>query len=580
MNKYLQQLIEYFRTPALQNLDRKAILAVMFGSAAMNILLFAVPLYSLQVFDRVLTSRSAETLVLLTLIVLFALTASALLDGMRSRLLLRIGNAYSLTMGPKLLDAAITGSATNSAPNSQPLRDLNVVRNFVAGAQGLPSIFDTPMVLLFLAVVYMMHVGLGHAMLFGVLVLLVLTALTESLTGPDLRAANEAAIDAQRRIDAVVQNAEVVEAMGMRAAMREYWHSAQSASMAEASSASDKSQSFAAFARWIRLLLSLMMTGLGAWYVIHDQITIGAMVAANMLSARGLAPLETMIGAWKGLVGARLAVERMNRALEKFARQESETRLPDPRGELAVERLVYVPPGAEQPVLKGISFNLPAGSLLGLVGPSAAGKSTLAKLICGVWRPRSGTVRLDGADVFLWERSDFGRHCGYLPQDVELFSGSVRDNIARFRSQEEIEDAQVIDAARMAGVHDLILRLPKGYDTQIGPGGAALSAGQRQRVGLARALLGRPRLVVLDEPNSNLDTEGEQALVSAMREAKADGMTMIVISHRPSLLADADLIGVVVDGQLQQFGRREDVMQKIQPAAAPLRQVPVGGRHG
>lgn len=528
----------------------------------MSLLLFAMPLYSLQVYDRVLTSRSSETLVLLTLIVLVALTAIAALDAVRGRLLLRIGNSYSLRLGPRLLDVSIAQSARSSEPNGQAMRDMHTVRGFIASPQGAVSLFDAPLVPLFLIVVYLMHVGLGHAMLFGAILLLGLTLVTEALTGPHLRAAGESAIIAQRRIDGVMQNAEAVEAMGMRASMRDYWHSAQGQSMSQASLAGDRASAVAALAKWVRFLLTLLMTAAGAWFVIHDEITMGTMIAANILSARGLAPLETLISAWKSLVGARLAVERINLSLEKLSRAESSMQLPPPRGALSVERLVYAPPGADQHTLKGISLNVPAGSWLGLVGPSAAGKSTLIKLICGVWQPRTGTVRLDGADVYTWARADFGRYCGYLPQDVELFAGTIRDNIARFG---EATDAAVVAAATMAGAHEMILRLPKGYDTPLGPGGSSLSAGQRQRVGLARALLGEPKLVVLDEPNSNLDAEGEQALVQAVKRIRETGATIIMVSHRPSLLANADMLGVVVDGQLQHFGPRDEVLGKLQP---------------
>jgi PrtD family type I secretion system ABC transporter len=523
----------------------------------------------LQVYDRVMVSRSVETLMLLSVIVVLALTANAVLDAVRSRLLLRIGNAYSLKLGPRLLEAAIARSARESQPDGQVLRHLNSVRGFVASQQGLATLFDAPLVIFFLAAVYMMHIALGHAMLFGVVVLLGLTALTESLTGPPLRASSEASILAQRRIDDAMHNAEAIEAMGMRAAMRKYWFDVQRHAMGAASMASDRSSGVGALAKWVRMILSLLITGVGAWYVIHDDITIGTMVAANVLSARGLAPLETMIGAWKGLVGARVAVERINHMLEGNVRQEGTMQLPRPSGAVRLERVVYVPPGLEHATVKGISFELPAASWLGIVGPSGAGKSTLGKLLSGVWIPRSGAVRLDGADVGTWPRADFGRHCGYLPQDVELFAGTVRDNIARFQSAEDADDAAVVAAARMAGVHELVLKLPKGYESQIGSGGAALSAGQRQRIGLARALLGSPRLLILDEPNSNLDTDGEAALVDALRSARAGGATVIVISHRPSLLADANLVAVVVDGQLQHFGARDEVLAKIIPKARP-----------
>lgn len=569
MKSRWSNLLDFLRTPALADLDRGALLVVGFTSSAMNILLFAMPLYSLQVYDRVMVSRSVETLMLLSVIVVLALTANAVLDAVRSRLLLRIGNAYSLKLGPRLLEAAIARSARESQPDGQVLRHLNSVRGFVASQQGLATLFDAPLVILFLAAVYMMHIALGHAMLFGVVVLLGLTALTESLTGPPLRASSEASILAQRRIDDAMHNAEAIEAMGMRAAMRKYWFDVQRHAMGAASMASDRSSGVGALAKWVRMILSLLITGVGAWYVIHDDITIGTMVAANVLSARGLAPLETMIGAWKGLVGARVAVERINHMLEGNVRQEGTMQLPRPSGAVRLERVVYVPPGLEHATVKGISFELPAASWLGIVGPSGAGKSTLGKLLSGVWIPRSGAVRLDGADVGTWPRADFGRHCGYLPQDVELFAGTVRDNIARFQSAEDADDAAVVAAARMAGVHELVLKLPKGYESQIGSGGAALSAGQRQRIGLARALLGSPRLLILDEPNSNLDTDGEAALVDALRSARAGGATVIVISHRPSLLADANLVAVVVDGQLQHFGARDEVLAKIIPKARP-----------
>lgn len=546
-------------------------------SLAMSVLLFAMPLFSLQVYDRVLTSRSSDTLILLATIVVFALTSHAALDAVRARLLLRIGNAYAVRLGPRLFDVSIGQSAQLCRPNGHGLRSMQTIRNFVATQQGLATLYDAPLIPLFLCAVYMMHVGLGHAMLFGILVLFLLTALTEVVSGGRLRAAAESGVDAQRRIDAVMCNAEAVEAMGMRPAMRRYWLTAQNESMAEASLAGDRASLVGAGAKWVRMILSLLITGVGAWYVIRDEVTIGTMVAANILSARGLAPLETMIGAWKGFVAARIAVERINQAFDGFSRVESGIQLPPPKGEVAVERLTYAPPASDLLTLKGISFKLAPGNWLGIVGPSGAGKSTLVKLICGVWKPRSGVVRLDGADVYTWHRADFGRFCGYLPQDIELFSGSVRDNISRFSGSGAANDAAVVEAAKLAGVHEMILRLPTGYETQIGPGGAALSAGQRQRIGLARAMFGDPKMLVLDEPNSNLDAEGESSLLDALRRARTRGCTIVMIGHRPSILVDADFIAVLVDGQLQHFGPRDDVLAKVIPKQrVPLREVPHG----
>lgn len=566
MNSAASTGLGLLRSPALADLDRRGVVTVAGASLVINLLLFALPLYTLQVYDRVFMSRSVETLVMLTLIVGFALSAAAALEAVRSRLLLRIGNAFALKLGSRLFDCAIAESARTSSPSGQALRDLNVIRGFLGGHQGMAALFDVPLVILFLVAVYMLHVSLGHVMLFGVVVLMGLTWLTEWLTGPPLRAANEAAIAAQTKIDGVLQNAEVAEAMGMRAALRGDWGRFQGHAMLEASIAGDRSTGASSLAKWIRYLLNLLMTLTGAWLVIHDQITVGGMIASSILSARGLAPLDTMIGAWKGLVRTRISVARINEVLATHLRMDGQTQLPMPKGNLAVEQLAYAPPGAELMTLKGVSFQVPAGCWLGLIGPSGAGKSTLARLICGVWQARSGCVRLDGADVYRWNREDFGQHCGYLPQDVELFAGTVRDNIARFRP--ESSDGLVVKAARIAGAHEMILRLPKGYDTLLGPAGASLSAGQRQRIGLARALYGQPRLVVLDEPNSNLDNEGELALVEAIGQAREEGATVVMISHRPSLLAGADLLGVLLDGRLQEFGPREEVLRKLQPKLA------------
>jgi PrtD family type I secretion system ABC transporter len=565
-------LATLFHSPALADLDRRSLFTVGIASTAINLLLFALPLYSLQVYDRVLTSRSIDTLWVLSLIVVVALALSALVDTLRARMLLRIGNAFALTLGPRLLDASIAHSARAAEANGQPLRDLQTVRSFVANPQGLVTLFDAPLVPLFLVAVYAMHFGLGTTMLVGMVLLLGVALLTERLTGGAVQAAGEAGIRAQRRIDGVMQNAEVVEAMGMRAAMRDYWQGAQAEATRIASVAADRTAHLAGLAKGVRLLLNLLLAGAAAWYAIHDEITTGVMVAVGILAARGLAPLEMMIGAWKGLVSARAAVGRINTTLERFPRAESGMALPAPAGRLSVERLTYQPPGAEQPTIKGVSFTLEPGTWLGLIGPSAAGKSTLAKLICGVWQPRSGCVRLDGADVFSWNRTQFGQHCGYLPQDVELFAGSIRDNIGRFAPA---EDAEIVAAAQMAGCHELILRLPNGYDTRIGAGGSMLSGGQRQRIGLARALLRRPRLIVLDEPNASLDAEGEAALLQAIAQARDAGSTIVMVSHRPSALAGADQIAVLVDGQLQHIGPREEVLAKVQPqpAARPLREV-------
>lgn len=564
------KLDEFWRSPALTGVSRKGLVVVGIASLAGNVLMFALPLYSLQVYDRVLTSRSSETLLFLTLIVVAALITAAIIDGIRGRLLLRISNAYMLAMGPRVLDAAITQSARSSEPATQPLRDLGVVRSFISSPLGLATLFDAPLVPLFLIVIYLIHPGLGHAMVVAIVVLLLLSYATEYLTRGPLKKAGESAILAQRRADGVMQNAEVIEAMGMRTAMLGYWNAAQGDALVEGSVAADRSGSLSSIAKGVRMLVSMLMVALGGWFAIHEEITSGGMIASSIIATRGLAPLEMLISTWRQMSAARASVTRLNQALEKYTRIDSATRLPTPEGKLVVERVVFAAEGVDRPVLQAVDFTLPAGKWLGLIGPSGAGKSTLAKIMCGIWPTRSGVVRLDGADVYAWDRTDFGRYCGYLPQDIELFAGSVRDNIARFGDG---EDEAVIEAAKAAGCHELILRLPQGYDTVVGASGAGLSGGQRQRIGLARALFGKPRLLVLDEPNSNLDNDGEQALVNAILAVRDSGATVVMISHRPSLLAACDYVAVLNEGRLVQYGLRDDVFGKLKAGAQPLHAV-------
>lgn len=550
----------------LRHTAGSATLAIGLISLVMNLLMLALPIYSLQVFDRVLLSRSAPTLFYLTLIVVILITAYAFLEAIRLKFLLRLGNRFQLAFEGRALDACIARSAKMSEPVIAPLRDLSIVRNFVASPQGIVAVIDTPLALVFLVVVYFIHPILALAMVVGILLLMLVAILTEWSTSNAVLAAAIAGNQAQSRSGEIVRNAELVEAMGMRNAILEYWRTFSQESLHHQSVSGDRSSVLTAIGRWDRLIIGIAMTGLGAYLAIEDRITVGGMIAASLLAGRGLAPLESLIPLWRQLIGVRNAWSQLNDALLKFPRPEGAMNLPEPLGSLSIEQLVYGPPGSEAPTLKGISFQLAAGKQLGLVGPVSAGKTTLAKLICGIWKPRSGAVRLDNADVFQWNRASFGRHVGYLPQGAELFSGTIRDNIARF---EKASDEAVINAAQLAGVHDLILRLPLGYGTMIGGAGATLSGGMRQRIGLARALFGTPTLVVLDEPSANLDGDGEQALLRALNELRAKGITVIVVTHKISLLKDVDLIGIVVDGQLKAFGPRDEVMKQASAPAAP-----------
>ena len=541
-----------------------ASLAVGVISLVMNLLMLALPIYSLQVFDRVLLSRSGATLFYLTLIVIILVTAYAFLEAIRLKFLLRLGNRFQMAFEGRALDACISRSVKLSEPVTGPLRDLSIVRNFVASPQGIVAVIDTPLALVFLVVVYFIHPLLAAAMVVGILLLMMVALLTEWSTSNAVKAANVAGNKAQARSGEIVRNAELVEAMGMREAILKYWQQFSQESLHHQSVSGDRSALLTAIGRWDRLVIGIAMTGLGAYLAIEDRITVGGMIAASLLAGRGLAPLESLIPLWRQIVGVRSAWSQLSEALAQYPRPENAMGLPAPLGALSVEQVVYAPPGAEVPTLKGISLQLAPGKQLGLVGPVSAGKTTLAKLICGIWKPRSGAVRLDNADVYQWNRADFGRHVGYLPQGAELFSGTVRDNIARFS---DAPDEAVVEAAQLAGVHDLILRLPQGYETVIGGAGATLSGGMRQRIGLARAMFGSPKLVVLDEPSANLDGDGEQALLRALADMRTRGATVVIVTHKISLLKDVDLVGIVVDGQLKSFGARDEVMKQNAPSA-------------
>lgn len=541
-----------------------ASLAVGVISLVMNLLMLALPIYSLQVFDRVLLSRSGATLFYLTLIVIILVTAYAFLEAIRLKFLLRLGNRFQMAFEGRALDACISRSVKLSEPVTGPLRDLSIVRNFVASPQGIVAVIDTPLALVFLVVVYFIHPLLAAAMVVGILLLMMVALLTEWSTSNAVKAANVAGNKAQARSGEIVRNAELVEAMGMREAILKYWQQFSQESLHHQSVSGDRSALLTAIGRWDRLVIGIAMTGLGAYLAIEDRITVGGMIAASLLAGRGLAPLESLIPLWRQIVGVRSAWSQLSEALAQYPRPENAMGLPAPLGALSVEQVVYAPPGAEVPTLKGISLQLAPGKQLGLVGPVSAGKTTLTKLICGIWKPRSGAVRLDNADVYQWNRADFGRHVGYLPQGAELFSGTVRDNIARFS---DAPDEAVVEAAQLAGVHDLILRLPQGYETVIGGAGATLSGGMRQRIGLARAMFGSPKLVVLDEPSANLDGDGEQALLRALADMRTRGATVVIVTHKISLLKDVDLVGIVVDGQLKSFGARDEVMKQNAPSA-------------
>lgn len=543
-------------------------------SLFLNLLILTVPIYTLQIFDRVLSSRSVETLVMLTLAAGVALLTLATLDAVRSRVLLRIGIRLESELSREALRAGIAASARQPEDRggAQGPRDAAELRHFLTGP-GMIALFDVPWVPVFVAVVFLLHPVLGAVALTGAVMLFGLALLNEIVTRRSLRAAHAAGTAAHAQAEGYLQSADVIMAMGMLPNAIKRWHRANAGTLSRLAIGVGRAGVLAGAAKLARLGVQVAIMAVAAYLILCGDLTPGAMIAASILMGRALAPVEVAIGGWRGLTSARAAYRRLAAALGPTRARIgcSAMRLPRPEGRLQVEQVIIAPPGAEQPVLRRVSFALAPGEALGIVGPSAAGKSTLARVVAGVWKPDHGAVRLDDADVYAWDPDDRGQHIGYLPQDVRLLAGTVAENIARL--DPEAPAAAVIRAARMAGVHEMILRLPHGYETEVGDGGRLLSGGQRQRIGLARALFGRPRLIVLDEPNSHLDQAGEEGLHGAIAAAKATGATVVLITHRPSTLAAADKLLMLRDGVVELFGPASEVLAGLlrpvaQPAAA------------
>ena len=534
-------------------------------SFAINLLLLASPLYMLQVFDRVLTSRSNETLVVLTLGVVIALLAMAALDVVRSYLLAALGRALDRMLGPKLLDGLLGEAARlGTREHAYALRDVHSLRTFLSGS-GVIALFDAPWLPVFLLVIALFHPLMGVLAFVGAATMLVAAFANERLSREPMERAQEEGRRAQRFTEGTLRNAEVVRALGMLPGLTRRWSEANERALRAQAQATQSGAALSGTSRFMRQFIQTAMLALGAYIVVDQQVSSGVMIAATILLGRALAPVEQLVSGWRGLVEARAAWKRLTKLLDERPVEVERTALPAPRGQLSVEKVVFGIRGVERPIIRGVSFSIEAGETLGIVGPSASGKSSLARLIVGVWRAHAGVVRLDGADIALWPRDDLGPYIGYVPQDVELFAGTISENIARMG---ELDAEQVIRAAQRAHVHELILRLPKGYDTALGDAAAALSHGQRQRIALARAVYGDPRLVVLDEPNANLDLEGDQALRATLHALKQEGITVVVVAHHPSLLATADKVLVLRDGTQDAFGPREEILPRVVRRAA------------
>ena len=482
-----------------------------------------------QIYDRVLTSGRVETLVFLTLIAAVALFALGALDAVRGHILGRMGRWLDRRLTPDLISASLRRTLRGEAAGGQALCDLAIVRNFLAGP-GVSALLDAPWAPAFIAIIALMHPLLALVAVGAALALLALAVANEVVSRRPLQDAAERSIRAMQRADAAIRNADVVLAMGMRQDFIRRWSALNEEALALQLKAGDRNATLVGFSKFLRMLVQVLILGAGAWLVLQNDLTPGGMIAASILLGRALAPIEQSIAAWKILVAARNARDRLSGLFARLPPELEGMRLPMPLGRLSCEQVVYAPPGRIEPVLRGVSFAVEPGTGLGIVGPSAAGKSTLCKILVGTWQPTRGSARLDGADLFAWNADLVGRHIGYLPQDVELFAGTVAENIARLRADPD-PDA-VVAAAQAAGVHEMILALPHGYDTEIGEAGGHLSGGQRQRIGLARALYGRPCVVVLDEPNASLDWDGETALLAG--PVHGEGLGRHRCHRRPS----------------------------------------------
>jgi len=559
---------------------RTAFIGVGVMSCMINLLYLTGSLFMLEVYDRVLPSRSVPTLVGLIVLACGLYVAQGILDLIRGRILGRIGTSLDEALNARVFDTVVRLPLMVGGRNEglQPLRDLDNVRSFL-GSMGPGAFFDLPWLPFYLAICFAFHVLIGVTALIGAVILVTLTVLTEFLSRTPAR---EAMGLAARRNDLAAtsrRNAEVLVSMGMSGRLTRRWSAANQNYLEGNQRASDVAGGLGAAAKVMRMMLQSAVLAVGAYLVIHQEATAGIIIAGSILSARALAPVDLAIAHWKGFVAARQSWHRLNRLLESLPARPVPTLLQSPSSRLSVEAVTIVPPGDQRVIVSEATFTLSAGSGLGIIGPSGSGKSSLVRALVGVWQPARGKVRLDGAALDQWSSDVLGRYVGYLPQDVELFAGSVAQNICRF--DPEATSESIIAAAKEAGVHEMIIKMREGYDTQIGEQGAALSAGQAQRVALARALYGNPFLIVLDEPNSNLDTEGDEALTRAVRGARERGAIVVVVAHRPIGIEAVDQLLVLKDGRMQAFGPKETVLgQVLQPrvaASSPIKIVSEGG---
>ena len=554
---------------------RGAFTGVGVFSLAINLLMLTGPLFMLQVYDRVLTSRSVPTLVALSVLICGLFLFLGVFEAIRTRVLSRAGYWLDDWLGALNFQTYVARGISGKSPSGRPIQDLSVLRSFL-GSPGLVGLFDLPWMPLYLAIVFLIHPLLGLLALGGAVFVAILALANEFLTRKPLAEAMALEVSEGNFADQSRRNAETILPMGMLGHIGRQWQEIHVQGMERAQAGAERAEVFAATSKASRLLLQSAILGLGAWLAILQEITPGMIVATSIISGRALAPVDQVIGQWRSILRARQSYGRLKAHLAGAAPREAPIQLPEPQGHLQVRianQFVPLSAGAaveagnrRRVILAQVNFDLEPGDGLGVIGPSASGKSTLARLLVGAWVPDAGTVRLDGASLDQWDREALGRHIGYLPQAVELLPGSIRQNIARFDAS--AEDAEIVRAAQIAGVHDMILRLPDGYATMVGDRTGPLSGGQIQRIGLARALYGRPRLVVLDEPNANLDADGDAALTAAIEAMRADGAVVVVMAHRPSAIAAVNKVMMLAGGTMKEFGNKAEVLRKVTRMAA------------
>lgn len=541
-----------------------------------NLLMLTPTLYMLQVFDRVLISRSELTLLALTLIMLFLFGVMAFAEWARSRLLVRTGVRLDERLNSRVFNASFEAALNQGGrPPTQSFSDLTNIRQFLTG-NGIFAFFDAPWTPIYLGVTYLLHPMLGALALAFVIVLGGITVLSSKAQRDAAGGVIKTSTDVNTYVHSKLRNAEVIEALGMLDHLRRRWQNKQNQHLEAAFSAADVARRVQSFSKFVRYSQQSLMLGAGALLVTWGELTIGGMIAANVLMARALAPIDLISGSWQGFITARRAYESLAKLLRDNPERPACAVHADPRGDLLLEQLTATASGRKAPILNGLDAHFPAGQITAIIGPSGSGKSTLARCLVGIWPQRAGRVLLDGEPIESWERGELGPHIGYLPQDIEMLEGSIAENIARFGA---VEPDKVIEAAKRTGIHDMILRFSKGYDTPMGEAGNLLSGGQRQRIGLARAVYGQPALIVLDEPNANLDDAGEAALIAALHDLREQGKTVFLITHRLNIISAVDQVLVLENGHIRAYGPRDEVIHSLKTQTAGSVTKPHDGPH-